>query len=170
LANEATPGPWKSWREGNQYVDTGNAGKLELVGASNIPQLRRAYNPHKAAAFGADKCPSGTVRFRDADADYIAACNPREILALIRAHAALVDENRRLRGAMGRAVTYLELGDEDVALGALRRALLTDPAAGETTCEHSWVDARNEAVQSGEWCSKCNAIREAPTAGETEPG
>ncbi len=26
-------------------------------------------------------------------------------------------------------------------------------------CDHNWVDARNEAVSSGEWCPKCNAIR-----------
>lgn len=28
-----------------------------------------------------------------------------------------------------------------------------------TVCEHEWIDARNTAVESGEICIKCNAIR-----------
>lgn len=28
-----------------------------------------------------------------------------------------------------------------------------------TPCEHKWVDARNEYIESGEWCSKCNEVR-----------
>lgn len=31
--------------------------------------------------------------------------------------------------------------------------------APKETCDHNWVDARNEVVKSGQWCSKCNAIR-----------
>lgn len=29
----------------------------------------------------------------------------------------------------------------------------------EKTCDHDWVDARNEAITSGQWCRKCNAVR-----------
>lgn len=27
-------------------------------------------------------------------------------------------------------------------------------------CEHEWVDVSNEVIESGEWCVRCNAIRE----------
>lgn len=37
------------------------------------------------------------------------------------------------------------------------RAALEVEKAGE--CDHEWIDVRNEAVTSGEWCRKCNAIR-----------
>jgi len=26
-------------------------------------------------------------------------------------------------------------------------------------CEHEWVDARNQAVKSGEYCAKCGTLR-----------
>lgn len=26
-------------------------------------------------------------------------------------------------------------------------------------CEHDWTDARNEVIQSGEWCPKCGSVR-----------
>lgn len=26
-------------------------------------------------------------------------------------------------------------------------------------CVHHWVDIRNEIIQSGEWCRKCNVVR-----------
>lgn len=28
-------------------------------------------------------------------------------------------------------------------------------------CDHDWVDATNEIIQSGKWCRKCNAVEEA---------
>ncbi len=28
-----------------------------------------------------------------------------------------------------------------------------------TACKHDWVDARNEAITSGEYCPKCGGIR-----------
>jgi hypothetical protein len=61
-------------------------------------------------------------------------------------------------GPKGRPCTCGWGDDEDEGIRAL-----TDPATGETTCEHNWADARNEAVQSGEVCTKCSAIRAPPT-------
>lgn len=29
-------------------------------------------------------------------------------------------------------------------------------------CDHGWIDARNEVVQSGEYCSKCGTLRPSP--------
>lgn len=26
-------------------------------------------------------------------------------------------------------------------------------------CDHNWVNAENEVIKSGEWCTKCNSIR-----------
>jgi len=34
-----------------------------------------------------------------------------------------------------------------------------EAAARLEGCDHEWVDARNEAVISGEMCSKCRTIR-----------
>jgi len=48
------------------------------------------------------------------------------------------------------------------AIEALGRALAQE--AG--TCDHTWVDARNARVQSGEVCVKCGAIRAGNTAQE----
>jgi hypothetical protein len=43
-----------------------------------------------------------------------------------------------------------------VELVQLARALV---AVSADDCEHEWVDMRNEVVESGEWCRKCNTIR-----------
>jgi hypothetical protein len=32
-------------------------------------------------------------------------------------------------------------------------------ARNQATCNHEWIDARNEIVQSGEYCSKCFMLR-----------
>lgn len=39
----------------------------------------------------------------------------------------------------------------DVSADGLRAAL--------SVCDHEWTDARNEVVQSGEICLKCNTLR-----------
>ena len=46
----------------------------------------------------------------------------------------------------------------DFNIGDLRRAgaLVVE---GLAICNHNWVDARNEAVVSGEICLKCNSVR-----------
>lgn len=40
-----------------------------------------------------------------------------------------------------------------------KRLLETYATMNRTKCDHDWVDAKNEVVQSGEMCSKCRAIR-----------
>lgn len=63
IAN-ATPGQWRSMRDGNQYLDRG----ATLVGASRIDGLPRAWNPWRIAPDN-----QGVTRLRDEDADAIVA-------------------------------------------------------------------------------------------------
>lgn len=64
-AAKATAGPWRSLRDGNQYIDDGHA--THIVGASRIEELPRPFHwsPHHT-----DK--PQVSRFLDADADFIA--------------------------------------------------------------------------------------------------
>lgn len=88
LANAATPGPWRSMREGNQYVGI-SAFEPKLVAASRVDGIRRPSNPYSAAHFGSDTKEPEVARFIDADADFIAAART--------AVPALCAEVRRLR-------------------------------------------------------------------------
>lgn len=85
LAEKATPGPYRSMRDGNQYLETRYIPTCKLVGASRIDGLKRPWNPHAAIAFGLKAEDHEIVRFTDEDADYIAACSPETILALCNA-------------------------------------------------------------------------------------
>lgn len=73
LEAKATPGPWASLRDGNQYVETNYIPTAKLVGASRISGVRRPWNPHALLAFGFRPEEYETVRFVDADADLVAA-------------------------------------------------------------------------------------------------
>jgi len=89
LAKAATPGPWMSLRDGNQYIETSYLPTAKGVGASRIPEIARPWNPHAYVRFGFRPTEFETARFKDADADFIAAMNPAVALALIaevRAH------------------------------------------------------------------------------------
>lgn len=61
---------------------------------------------------------------------------------------------------------YLRESDANQLIGLLRLGegagtdLVVRPVAEE--CDHSWVDARNEVVESGEVCLGCGAFRAAP--------
>jgi len=72
LADEATPGPWCSARDGNQYIETSYLPTAQLVGASRIEEIRRPWNPHAYVSFGITAEDHETARFLDADADFIA--------------------------------------------------------------------------------------------------
>ena len=85
LARGATAGPWRSMRDGNQYLGTRYMPTARCVGASRVEGLLRPWNPHAAIAFGQPATEHEVVRLLDADADYIAACSPEVILALIAA-------------------------------------------------------------------------------------
>lgn len=41
----------------------------------------------------------------------------------------------------------------EVAVEAIPQYILTKP------CEHKWVDATNEVVKNGEYCTKCGTVR-----------
>jgi len=75
LEKAATPGPWQSLRDGNQYVkvETDNLPSAELVGASRVDGLVRPWNPHALIALGFKPGEHETARFLDVDADFIAA-------------------------------------------------------------------------------------------------
>jgi hypothetical protein len=47
------------------------------------------------------------------------------------------------------------------------QAMLAAANPEDKPCEHDWVDIRNSVVQSGEWCSKCNAVRPTPSEDKT---
>jgi hypothetical protein len=83
LAEKATAGPWRSLRDGNQYVNTSYIPTANLVGASRIEGLVRPWNPHAYVAFGFKPAEFETVRFVDEDADYIAALSPSIVLTLL---------------------------------------------------------------------------------------
>lgn len=40
-----------------------------------------------------------------------------------------------------------------------RYCVLCGAGPDTPACDHEWVDARNSAVESGELCIKCNALR-----------
>ena len=79
----ATPGPWRSLRDGNQYVRY-NPGTQELVGASRLDGVERPWNPYSTRPLAED---ADTVRFKDEDADLIAAMRRAlpKLLAVARA-------------------------------------------------------------------------------------
>ena len=71
-AAKATPGPWRSMRDGNQYIETRYLPTAKCVGASRIQELPRPWNPHAAIAFGQTAESHEVSRFLDSDADFIA--------------------------------------------------------------------------------------------------
>lgn len=71
LSDAATPGMWRSMRDGNQYLETAYLPAAKYVGASRIDGPKRPWNPHTAIAFGIRAEAQETVRFTDADADFV---------------------------------------------------------------------------------------------------
>jgi hypothetical protein len=68
--NAASPEPWISMREGNQYLECSYMPTAKLVGASRVDGLPRPWNPHAMISFM--KMDAAEVsRFKDADADFI---------------------------------------------------------------------------------------------------
>lgn len=75
LSEKATPGPWRSMRDGNQYIKTDYMPTAKLVGASRLDGLLRPWNPHAYIAFGFKPREFETVRLLDEDADFIEAAH-----------------------------------------------------------------------------------------------
>ena len=73
LSNAATPGTWRSMRDGNQFLNTSYMPTATVVGASRIDGPKRPWNPHALIAFGFTPKEYETVRLKDADADFICA-------------------------------------------------------------------------------------------------
>lgn len=71
LLAQATPGPWRSMRQGNQYLGTVYMPTAKLVGASVIEPIKRPWNPHAAIPFGITALQHEQARFTDGDADLI---------------------------------------------------------------------------------------------------
>ncbi len=106
LAKKAASGDWRACRDGNQYI-----GDL-LVGASRIQALARPWNPR-----GVRPDDPETARFRDADADFIAAVCPEKTLALLAYVRGL---EAKIAAAMEMMPAYLHEEDDPTGvLGAL---------------------------------------------------
>jgi len=93
-ANAATPGPWRSYRDGNQFIETGYPPAAKLVAASRVLGPVRPWNPSALITFGFKPEEYETVRFLDADADFVAASRtdvPHLVDDLRAARAALRD-------------------------------------------------------------------------------
>lgn len=72
LEGKATKAPWRSMRAGNQYVKTRYMPTAECVGASEINELPRPWNPHAMVSF-MKLDAAETSRFKDDDGDFLAA-------------------------------------------------------------------------------------------------
>ena len=78
----ATAAPWRSFEDGNQYLDCGYLPTAKCVATARIPELPRPWNPHAVIAFmRLDKAEES--RFRTDDARLIAEM-PSTLPALLR--------------------------------------------------------------------------------------
>lgn len=106
LAAAATPGPWRSMRDGNQYIGTRYMPTAKCVGTSRVDGIVRPWNPHAYIAWGFPAEKFEVAQFLDADADFIAAareavpalCNAVERLTRERDEARVL-VLRRLSGS-----------------------------------------------------------------------
>ncbi len=91
----------------------------------------------------------------------------REVVELEHDHVFLTSQSRCLRCGMHieevrRQQEHRMLTEAFDRLAAVLEKLEVRLTPVEWVCEHEWVDARNEAVESGEMCVKCHAIRATP--------
>jgi hypothetical protein len=73
-------------------------------------------------------------------------------------------EADRLRGPLRDIATRGWRDEGGRIAAAIARDALAGPQSEE--CDHDWKDMRNANIESGEWCSKCGAVR----AGNALPG
>lgn len=73
------------------------------------------------------------------------------------------DEIARLQQALREIAAQRPDGTAARAVQAAREALA---GPDMPACDHEWVDARNSAVESGELCIKCHALRATPKCTE----
>lgn len=101
---EKISGPWRSMRDGNQYIKTRYLPTAKVVAASRIDGLVRPWNPHAYVAFGFKPEEFETSRFLNADADFIAEA-PADVTyllaALARAEQTIREQHDALKAAAG---------------------------------------------------------------------
>ncbi len=129
LSDKATPGPVRSMRDGNQYVNTSYLPTAKVVGASRLDGLTRPWNPHALMRFGFRPEEYETARFLDGDADYIAAIFNRTP-ALLRVLKALMEE-RSFAPKSGHSYAHR------LHLGGLRDATDAAIREAEKECRHA---------------------------------
>lgn len=95
LEKAATPGPWQSMRDGNQYIDPLGP-TAECVGASRLVPVVRPWNPYAYVRFGFKPDELEKPRFLDADADLIAAA--RNALPALLDHIETLTAERDAMG------------------------------------------------------------------------
>jgi hypothetical protein len=106
LEAAATPGPWRSMRDGNQYTNTRFLPTAKLVGASRLEGVTRPWNPNKYVTFGFTPEEFETPRFLDADADLIAAA--RNAMPALLASADRAEELEARNNAALDRLCYMQ--------------------------------------------------------------
>jgi len=114
--SKATKGPWRSMREGNQYVEARYLPCIKLVGASRIDGIQRPWNPYAYVQFGMKAETHEVARFIDEDADFIANAR-QDIPDLLAEIDRLNADVERLKGIK----PELGLLPPDIGDGSIRR-------------------------------------------------
>jgi hypothetical protein len=98
IAEQATPGPWRSMRNGNSYDGKGHCG------SSRIEEVPRTF--HEESLQG--KSSPHLLTLRDADADFIAAANPAVVLELLDTIKTLREALERINREAYASPSYAE--------------------------------------------------------------
>lgn len=131
LSDAATPGEWMAMRDGNQYLETRHLPSAKAVGASRIEGPKRPWNPHALLSFGFKPEEYETVRFIDADADFVCALvnafRKNKLFVHPQRDAADAEELNRLRIMHAEGIT------EDMLCALLPGCYYMDPPDGGDT-------------------------------------
>lgn len=124
LDRVASPAPWRSLRDGNQYIKTRYMPTAECVGASRMEGLPRPWNPHRYVSFGFRAEEHEMPRFLDNDGDLIQALrnNLPEIVAALRAQSATLalTDDEITAAWNGAHATHPKAGAPDLYLHYMR--------------------------------------------------
>lgn len=184
LHEAATPGPWRSLRDGNQFIETDYIPTAKVVGASRIEGPRRPWNPHALLAFGFKPEEYETVRLVDADADLVAAMRnaPPLLLTAASESASLRAEVERLRSQLGRAEGVLRpFAHAAGTLSSRDRDAFAEVPTDDLLAARSYFTAhppadprkpRNRICDHGltveDGCPKCDQPKPAPVQAAAE--
>lgn len=172
-AEAATKGPWRSMRDGNQYIGTKYMPTAKCVGASWVEGVVRPWNPHRLLAFGFPPEEYERARFLDADADFIAHARadvPALVAEVERLRAQLVNPELyavalAVHGALGwgfdpNTVSPVMLSRAAAELAKAHMALCTEAGALRAELAQAKADhvnacalvAKMHAAAVGEVC------------------